>query len=144
MAHRVTEWTEVTQCYWGADDTKRNGRNGDKRNITEVCRWHKEWRRYSVQILDNYFWGKYFVYKLLTNLTIKLLCSTHRWCLRDFRCIVLIILRPLRFSVWYYVKFLILRSKCSHYKLLNTLFFLKKIITCFGSVIFLITLQYYF
>ncbi|WP_314644865.1 hypothetical protein [Prevotella melaninogenica] len=36
MAHRVTEWTEVTQCYGGADGTKRSGRNGDKRNITEV------------------------------------------------------------------------------------------------------------
>ena len=63
MAHRVTEWTEVTQCYCGADGTQSHGVDGDKRNVTEVpmahretegteinamllrCRWHTEKRK---------------------------------------------------------------------------------------------------
>jgi len=34
----------------------------------------------------------------------KLRRSMHRRCLRDFHCLGLIILRPLRASVWHYFK----------------------------------------
>ena len=51
--------------------------------MSRRCRGHKERRRCSVQILDN-FWDKRFVYKLLIELANKLRRSMHRRCLRDY------------------------------------------------------------
>ena len=43
--------------------------------------------------------------------------SMHRRCLRDFHCFVLIILRPLRVSVWHFLRNLTLCSKPYHSKI---------------------------
>ena len=45
MAHRETEGTEINAILRRCDGTKRNGRNGDKRNVTEVPMAHRvtEW-----------------------------------------------------------------------------------------------------
>ena len=84
------------------------------------CRRHKERRRCSVQILDK-FWDKRFGYKLLIELANKLRHSMHRRCLRDFHCFVLIILRPLLFSVRHFLRNLTLSGKTYHSKILKIL-----------------------
>ena len=58
--------------------------------------------------------------KLIIELANKLRRSIHRRCLRDFHCFVLIILRPLLFSVWHFVRNLTLSSKTYHSKILKT------------------------
>ena len=47
----------------------------------------------------------------------------HRRCLRDFHCFVLIILRPLLFSVWHFLRNLTLSDKIYHSKILKNRFY---------------------
>ena len=135
------------------------------------CRWHKErrrWRYRSFIILKvNTFSRKCLIWWKLTSFAP---CTDGA-----FHCFVLIILRPLRSSVWDFVRNLTLSGKTfhskilktvfcfnnvlyslflrvmlcqifdpkkytSHCKLLNSLFLLKKIITCFVVRFFFITL----
>ena len=42
MTQRETEGTEINAMLLRSDGTQRNGRNGDKRNITEVPMAHRE------------------------------------------------------------------------------------------------------
>ena len=53
----------------------------------------------------------------------KLRRSMHRRCLRDFHCLVLIILRPLLFSVWHFLRNLTLSDKIYHSKILKNRFY---------------------
>ena len=83
-AHRVTEGTEVTQCHGGADGTKSN------RDVVYRFLISSEINTLGIESLI----------KLVNFLR----SSTHRRCLRDFHCFVLKILRPLRASVWHFVR----------------------------------------
>ena len=73
--------------------------------MSRRCRRHKERRRCSIQILDN-FWDKSFEHKVAKKFVDKLRGSVHRRCLRCYYFFVLIILRSLLFSVWYFFKVL--------------------------------------
>ena len=68
-------------------------------------RRHTERRRCSIQILDN-FWDKSFEHKVAKKFADKLRRSVHQRCLRGYYFFVLIILRSLLFSVWYFFKVL--------------------------------------
>ena len=97
-------------------ESRRDGGNA----MLQRCRRHKERRRCSVQILDN-FWDKRFGYKLLIELAIKLLSSMHQRWLCDFHSFVLIILCTLLFSVRHFVRNLTLSGKTYHSKILKIL-----------------------
>ena len=101
MSHGGTERTEV-------------------KPILQRCRRHKERRRCSVQIPYN-FWINCLCIESLIELANILRRSMHRRCLCDFHCFVLIILRPLFFSVWHFLRNLTLSSKPYHFKIQKTL-----------------------
>ena len=73
--------------------------------MSRRCQRHKERRRCSIQILDN-FWNRSFEHKVTKKFADKLRRSVHRRCLRGYYFFVLIILRSLLFSVWYFFKVL--------------------------------------
>jgi len=67
--------------------TRRHGGDGVYAMLRR-CRRHKERRRCSVQVLDN-FWINCLCIESLIKLANMLRCFMHRWCLRDFHCFVL-------------------------------------------------------
>ena len=73
--------------------------------MSRRCQRHKERRRCSIQILDN-FWNRSFEHKVTKKFADKLRSSVQRRCLRGYYFFVLIILRSLLFSVWYFFKVL--------------------------------------
>ena len=83
-AHRGTERTEI-------------------KAMSRRCRWHKERRRCSIQISDNFRVNALCINSLI-KFGNKLRSSTHRRCLRVYQWFVLIILRTLRSSVWHLAK----------------------------------------
>ena len=83
--------------------------------MSRRCRGHKELRRCSVQILDN-FRSKYYDAKM-SNKTGKQTPSLHAPTVPPWHCVYL---RPLRVSVWDFVRILTLSGKPYHSKILKT------------------------
>ena len=97
-------------------ESRRDGGNA----ISRRCRRHKEQRRCSVQILDN-FWDKYFGYKVTKKVCRQAPSLYAPTMPPRLPSLFLIILRPLLFSVWHFVRNLTLSGKTYHSKILKTL-----------------------